>query len=113
MVAVPVAAAQKSGTSTRTSEGMASWYGPRFHGRQTESGERFNMNEFTAAHPSLPFGTQLRVTHEATGKSVIVLINDRGPHAGIGQAACHGRRRTLSDSLPRVGRLKNELVSGT
>lgn len=61
-------------------EGLASWYGPYFHGRQTATGERFNQNAFTAAHPSLPFDTYLRVTNLENGKAVIVRINDRGPY---------------------------------
>lgn len=60
-------------------KGTASWYGPRFHGRRTANGERFNMNELTAAHPSLPFGTLLEVRNTRTGKSVMVRVNDRGP----------------------------------
>lgn len=59
--------------------GLASWYGREHHGRRTASGERFDMEAFTAAHRSLPFGTWVRVTHLATGRSVAVRINDRGP----------------------------------
>lgn len=59
--------------------GMASWYGGKFHGRTTASGERFNKYEFTAAHRKLPFGTILRVTNLRNGKEVYVKINDRGP----------------------------------
>lgn len=59
--------------------GIASWYGPRFHGKTTASGERFNQNALTAAHPSLKFGTIVTVTNNHTGKSVKVRINDRGP----------------------------------
>jgi rare lipoprotein A len=59
--------------------GVASWYGPGFHGRRTASGERFNTNSFTAAHRSLPFGTRVRVKNSKTGRSVVVRINDRGP----------------------------------
>ena len=62
--------------------GAASWYGGQFHGRKTANGERFNMNELTAAHRSLPFGTKVRVTNQKNGKSVVVRINDRGPFAG-------------------------------
>lgn len=60
-------------------KGTASWYGPKFHGRRTASGERFDMNELTAAHPSLPFGTLLEVRNLRNGKSVVVRVNDRGP----------------------------------
>jgi rare lipoprotein A len=63
--------------------GKASWYGDRFQGRPTASGERFNMHALTASHPSLPFGTVVRVTHVANGRSVDVRINDRfGGHRG-------------------------------
>ena len=58
--------------------GMASWYGNE-QGKQTSSGERFDPNEFTAAHRHLPFGTIVRVTNLKNGKSVEVRINDRGP----------------------------------
>jgi len=59
--------------------GVASYYGKRFHGRLTANGERFNMNAMTAAHKTLPFGTRVRVTNPANGRSVTVRINDRGP----------------------------------
>ena len=59
--------------------GMASWYGPGFHGRLTANGERFDMNELTAAHKTLPFGTRVLVHNPRTGKEVVVRINDRGP----------------------------------
>ena len=63
--------------------GYASWYGPGFHGRKTASGERFNSHDLTAAHRSLPFGARVRVINQATGRSVVVRINDRGPfHRG-------------------------------
>jgi hypothetical protein len=60
--------------------GVASWYGPDFHGRLTATGETFRQTELTAAHPSLPFGTYLKVTNLETGDKVIVRINDRGPY---------------------------------
>jgi len=59
--------------------GLASWYGPRFHGRRTASGERFDKHALTAAHRTLPFGTSVRVRSVHTGKEVVVRINDRGP----------------------------------
>jgi rare lipoprotein A len=62
--------------------GVASWYGPGFHGRRTANGERFNTHDLTAAHRSLPFGTRVRVTNKTNGRSVVVRINDRGPYAG-------------------------------
>ncbi|HLY38392.1 MAG TPA: septal ring lytic transglycosylase RlpA family protein [Candidatus Binatia bacterium] len=57
----------------------ASWYGPGFHGRRTASGERFDANGMSAAHPTLPFGTHLCVTNVANGRSVRVRVTDRGP----------------------------------
>lgn len=59
--------------------GLASWYGAKFQNKRTANGERFNMNDLTAAHPTLPFGTRLCAHSPSTGKSVIVRINDRGP----------------------------------
>ncbi|MER3478646.1 MAG: septal ring lytic transglycosylase RlpA family protein, partial [Leptolyngbya sp. ERB_1_2] len=60
--------------------GMASWYGPYFHGRQTANGEIFDQDELTAAHPTLPLGTFLKVTNRLNGKSIVVRVNDRGPY---------------------------------
>jgi rare lipoprotein A len=63
-------------------EGMASWYGGRFHGRKTASGERFDaFASLTAAHKTLPFNVCAEVEHLRTGRSVVVRINDRGPFA--------------------------------
>jgi rare lipoprotein A len=62
--------------------GQASWYGPRFNGRRTASGERFDMQEFTAAHRTLPFGTMVRVHSLVNGRDVDVRITDRGPYSG-------------------------------
>jgi rare lipoprotein A len=59
--------------------GVASWYGNKFHGRKTASGERYNQNKMTAAHKTLPFGTRVRVKNLDNGKNVVVTINDRGP----------------------------------
>ena len=63
--------------------GFASWYGRKFHGQKTSSGETYDMFGMTAAHPTLPIPSYVRVTNPANGKSVIVRVNDRGPfHAG-------------------------------
>ncbi|HNO75420.1 MAG TPA: septal ring lytic transglycosylase RlpA family protein [Nitrosomonas mobilis] len=59
--------------------GTASWYGKRFHGKNTASGEIYNMYAMTAAHPTLPIPSYVRVTHLQNGKSIIVRVNDRGP----------------------------------
>ncbi len=69
-------AAKADESGARIQRGHASWYQ---HGRRTANGEVFNPNGMTAAHPSLPFGTRVRVVNEKTGRSVIVRINDRGP----------------------------------
>jgi rare lipoprotein A len=63
-------------------EGLASWYGDDFHGRQTANGEVFDMGSLTAAHPTLPMPCYARVTNLGNGKSLIVRVNDRGPYAG-------------------------------
>jgi rare lipoprotein A len=60
--------------------GEASFYGPGFQGKKTATGEKFDQNDLTAAHPTLPLGTQATVTNLETGDSVDVKINDRGPH---------------------------------
>jgi|GEM_PF-336535 len=65
--------------TTSLGNGVASYYGRRFHGRRTANGERFNMNAMTAAHRTLPFGSQVRVTNPRNGRSVVVRVNDRGP----------------------------------
>ncbi len=71
-------APRKSAAVTQTaSQGLASFYS---EGSRTASGEKFDGNELTAAHPTLPFGTRLRVTDVATGRSVTVRVNDRGPY---------------------------------
>jgi rare lipoprotein A len=75
--------------------GYASWYGPGFNGNYSASGEVFNQEALTAAHPSLPFGTQVRVTNMDNGQSVVVRINDRGPFA-------HDRVIDLSAGAARV-----------
>lgn len=82
--------AQTSGSfSEYFEEGVASWYGPGFHGRRTASGETFDTHELTAAHKTLPFGTLLKVTNLENGKTTTVRVNDRGPYA-------HGRIIDLS-----------------
>ena len=80
---------EEAPASTSLGSGVASYYGKRFHGRRTANGERFDMNGYTAAHKTLPFGTRVLVTNPRTGKSVTVRINDRGPYA-------HGRTIDLS-----------------
>ena len=78
-----------------TLSGLASWYGPGFHGRRTANGERFNTHALTAAHKTLPFGTRVRVVNKRNGRSVVVRINDRGPYV-------HGRVIDLSRATARA-----------
>jgi rare lipoprotein A len=75
--------------------GTASWYGERFHGLATASGEIFDLNQLTAAHRELPFGARVRVIHLVTGASVAVVINDRGP-------CIDGRDIDLSEAAARA-----------
>lgn len=76
----PAAADAAPGRESGAAEGLASWYGIGFHGRRTASGERFDMHALTAAHPWLPFGTRVLVRNPVNGRSIVVRINDRGPH---------------------------------
>jgi rare lipoprotein A len=86
--------------------GVASWYGPGFHGRPTASGEIFDQNALTAAHPSLALGTRARVTSLTNERSVDVRINDRGPFVGgrivdLSRAAAE-RIRMIGPGVMRV-----------
>jgi len=73
----PFAPPKNAGETKLASQGLASFY---TEGTQTASGEKFDTHELTAAHPTLPFGTRLRVTNVASGRSVTVRVNDRGPY---------------------------------
>jgi len=69
---------KKQSTHAYVEKGKATWYADRFHGRHTASGEVYSKHKLTAAHPKLPFGSQVRVTHLRNKRSVVVTINDRG-----------------------------------
>lgn len=75
----PVAPLPESIRGPVIERGTASWYGSRFHGRRTASGERYDMHDLTAAHPTLEFGTRIEVRNLANGRSIVVRVNDRGP----------------------------------
>ena len=82
--AAPAAAAAPAPATTAAatadmSEGKLAWYGKKFAGRKTASGERFNPGALTMAHKTLPFGTRVKVTNPANKRSVVVRVNDRGP----------------------------------
>ena len=83
--------------------GMASYYGARHHGKRTASGEPFNQHGLTAAHPSLQFGSRVLVTNLSNDKSVVVRINDRGPHT----------RGRIIDLSRQAARQLDMLRSGT
>lgn len=74
------AIAPEQSAPRRVEEGLASWYGPGFHGNATANGEVFDQEALTAAHPSLPLPSLARVTRLDTGRSVLVRVNDRGPY---------------------------------
>lgn len=79
--APPRIAVRQIPTSGMSHRGSASWYGPELHGSPTASGEPFDMHALTAAHRTLPLGSYARVKNLDNGRSVVVKINDRGPHA--------------------------------
>jgi rare lipoprotein A len=81
--------------------GTASWYGSYFHGKETASGEAFNMYDLTAAHPTLPLGTYVKVTNLRNGRAVVVRVNDRGP-------VVEGRIIDLSYEAARVLHLEHQ-----
>ena len=100
------------GKNTNTKVGQASWYGPGFHGRKTASGERYNMNAFSAAHRTLPFGTKLKITCTSTGKSVIVKVNDRGPfHGNRVLDLSYGAAKALGTTQKGVSKVKYEILN--
>lgn len=83
-----------------TETGQASWYGGKFQGRQTASGEIFDTEKLTAAHKTLPFGTQVEVTNLENGLKVVVRINDRGPFV---EGRIIDLSRAAADALDMVG----------
>lgn len=106
LASVGLAAALAAGCAGRTppsarvgatQQGVASWYGPGFHGRTTASGEVYDMHALTAAHPTLPLGTLVEVRNLSNGRAVEVRINDRGPHV---------KRRVIDLSYAAAERLE-------
>ncbi len=90
--------------------GVASWYGPGYHGKRTSSGERFDQDALTAAHATWPFGTRVRVTLLATGKSVIVRINDRIPRRDRVIDLSRGAARRIGLTGPGTGKVRLDVV---
>ncbi len=92
--------------------GLASWYGPDFHGRPTASREVFNMYDMTAAHRTLPMGTWVVVTHLENGRSAVVRINDRGPFVrGRIIDLSYAAARVLGLVGPGTGRVRVEVLA--
>lgn len=92
--------------------GVASWYGPGFHGKRTSNGEIYNQYELTAAHPTLPLGSRVMVTNLSTNQSVEVRVNDRGPFVGgriidLSYAAARG----IGVYEPGTARVRVEVLS--
>jgi rare lipoprotein A len=81
LILLLVIGSSQAGTA-QAEEGIASYYADSLHGNLTASEEPYDRNTLTAAHPKLAFGTKVKVTNLDNGKSVIVRINDRGPHSG-------------------------------
>jgi len=101
-------AARKPTRETRNGHGLASFYST---GAKTANGEKFDPNELTAAHRTLPFGTRLRVTDVATGQSVTVRVNDRGPYvAGRTVDLSHGAAESLGIVNRGVAKVKVDVV---
>jgi rare lipoprotein A len=91
---------------------VASWYGKKFNGRPTASGERFDMYAMTCAHKTFRFGTKLRVTNPDNNKSVVVTVNDRGPFIkGRTLDLSYGAAKKIGMIKKGVGRVKMEYLS--
>ena len=112
-------APQKTATETAMEKrkdvlrGLASWYGGVFNGRKTASGERFNMNAMTACHPTLPFGSLVRVVNLRNKRSVVVRINDRGDLVDDGRIIDLSKAAAERLAMTRTGlaKVKLEVIS--
>jgi rare lipoprotein A len=94
-----------------TKTGLASWYGPTFHGRKTANGEVFDRNALTAAHTTMPLPSYARVTNVSNGRSMIVRVNDRGPFHGNREIDLSERVATmLGTKADGIGKVKVEYV---
>ena len=110
----PVQIAPASPTPTFEQTGKASWYGDWHHGKKTASGEKFDKNDLSAAHRTLPLGSEARVTNLENGRSVDVTINDRGPYKqgrviDLSEAAA----KQLDIKVKGVAQVKIEVVEET
>jgi len=95
-----------------TQEGIASWYGTKFHGRKTSSGEPYNMYAMTAAHKTLPLPTYVEVTHKGNGRKIILKVNDRGPfHEGRIIDLSYAAARKLGISATGTGPVSLRVIN--
>jgi peptidoglycan lytic transglycosylase len=95
-----------------TQEGIASWYGTKFHGKKTSSGEPYNMYAMTAAHKTLPLPTYVEVTHKGNGRKVILKVNDRGPfHEGRIIDLSYAAARKLGISATGTGPVSLRVIN--
>jgi rare lipoprotein A len=109
-----LATAIERGLVTAVQEGLVSWYGAAFHNRPTASGELFDSTGMTMAHPTLPFGTRVKVTNVRNGRSVVVRVNDRGPFVGQRIADLSRAAAEQLGMLKRgVVKARIEVVDGT
>jgi rare lipoprotein A len=110
-VATPAATPATSVRPGHTETGIASWYGNPYHGRRTASGEIYDMEQLTAAHPTLPFQTFIEVTNLDNGKRVTVRITDRGPFAkGRILDLSHAAARAIEMLGPGTARVRLKVV---
>jgi rare lipoprotein A len=92
-------------------DGVASWYGPGYHGQRASSGERYDQDALTAAHPYWAFGTRVKVTLLSTGKSVVVRVNDRFPaHKGRAIDLSRAAAKAIGLIGPGTGTVRLEIV---
>ncbi|MFM7314862.1 MAG: septal ring lytic transglycosylase RlpA family protein, partial [Cyanobium sp.] len=98
--------------SAAVATGQASWYGPGFYGNRTASGEVLRPGTLTAAHPTLAFGTRVRVTNLWNGRTAVVRINDRGPfHGGRIIDLAHGAAQQLGVTSSGTAQVKIEVMN--
>lgn len=109
-----IAAPRRAAPADAVHTGIASWYGPRHDGKRTASGEPFDMDDFTAAHPDFTFGTLVKVTLLRTGRSVVVRINDRFPkYRGRVIDLSRAAAREIGMMRRGTGRVRIEVVERT
>src|SRR5258708_35293001 len=110
-VSTPAATSSPSEARGHTETGIASWYGNPYHGRRTASGEIYDMEQLTAAHPTLPFQTVIEVTNLDNGKRVTVRITDRGPFAkGRILDLSHAAARAIEMLGPGTARVRLKVI---